>query len=158
MFDQFRKRKKIGSPVMGKSIPLKEVPDPTFSEELVGKGAAVIPSEGKIYAPCDGKVTVLFETLHAVCIQTDYDAEILIHIGLDTVLMKGDGFKAHVKVDDMVKKGDLLIEVDLEKVKNAGHSIVTPIVVCNPTVFKDVQSSAGSDKKPGDDLITVTLK
>ena len=119
MFNLFRKKEKnnvIGSPVKGKAVPLKEVSDPTFAEEMLGKGAAAIPEDGKFYAPADGEIGMVFDTLHAVSMTTDFGAEILIHIGLDTVKMQGEGFAGHVKAGDHVKKGDLLLEVDLEKV------------------------------------------
>ena len=103
-----RKGNCIGSPCKGKAVALTEVPDPTFSEKILGDGFAVIPSEGKIYAPADGEVTVVFDTLHAITMTTDQGAELLIHIGLDTVTLKGAPFTAHVAAGDHVKKGDLL--------------------------------------------------
>ena len=105
-----RKGNCIGSPCKGKAVALTEVPDPTFSEKILGDGFAVIPSEGKIYAPADGEVTVVFDTLHAITMTTDQGAELLIHIGLDTVTLKGAPFTAHVAAGDHVKKGDLLLE------------------------------------------------
>ena len=103
-----RKGNCIGSPCKGRAVALTEVPDPTFSEKILGDGFAVIPSEGKIYAPADGEVTVVFDTLHAITMTTDQGAELLIHIGLDTVTLKGAPFTAHVAAGDHVKKGDLL--------------------------------------------------
>ena len=100
-----RKGNCIGSPCKGKAVALTEVPDPTFSEKILGDGFAVIPSEGKIYAPADGEVTVVFDTLHAITMTTDQGAELLIHIGLDTVTLKGAPFTAHVAAGDHVKKG-----------------------------------------------------
>ena len=105
-----RKGNCIGSPCKGKAVALTEVPDPTFSEKILGDGFAVIPSEGKIYAPADGEVTVVFDTLHAITMTTDQGAELLIHIGLDTVTLKGAPFTAHVAAGDHVKKGDLLLD------------------------------------------------
>ena len=121
----------LGSPAKGKTVPLSEVNDPTFAEEMLGKGVAVIPAEGRICAPADGKIDMVFDTLHAVSMVTDYGAEVLIHVGLDTVKMNGEGFKGHVKSGDHVKKGDLLLELDLEKVKAAGYDTITPMIVCN---------------------------
>ena len=134
MFNLFKKKennKVIGSPAKGRAVALSEVNDPTFAEEMLGKGAAVIPEDGKICAPADGEIGMVFDTLHAVSMTTDFGAEILIHIGLDTVKMKGEGFTGHVKAGDHVKKGDLLLEVDLEKVKAAGYDTITPVIVCN---------------------------
>ena len=100
MFNFFKKKDDnyvLGAPAKGKAVPLSEVNDPTFAEEMLGKGMAVIPSEGKIYAPADGEIGMVFDTLHAVSMTTDFGAEVLIHVGLDTVKMNGDGFTGHVK-------------------------------------------------------------
>lgn len=159
MFNLFRKKEKnnvIGSPVKGKAVPLKEVSDPTFAEEMLGKGAAVIPEDGKFYAPADGEIGMVFDTLHAVSMTTDFGAEILIHIGLDTVKMKGEGFTGHVKAGDHVKKGDLLLEVDLEKVKAAGYDTITPVLVCNTPDYASVEGIGSAQVNAGDDLIIVS--
>lgn len=159
MFNFFKKKEKghvIGSPAKGKAVALKEVNDPTFAEEMLGKGAAVIPEEGKIYAPADGVVGMVFDTLHAVSMTTDFGAEVLIHIGLDTVKMKGEGFTGHVKAGDHVKKGDLLLEVDLEKVKAAGYDIITPVLVCNTPDYASVEGIESAHVNVGDDLIIVS--
>lgn len=159
MFNFFKKKEKghvIVSPAKGKSVALKEVSDPTFAEEMLGKGAAVIPEEGKIYAPADGEIGMVFDTLHAVSMTTDFGAELLIHIGLDTVKLKGEGFKGHVKAGDHVKKGDLLLEADLEKVKAAGYDIITPVVVCNTPDFASVERIESEHVNVGDDFIIVS--
>ena len=159
MFNLFRKKEKnnvIGSPVKGKAVPLKEVSDPTFAEEMLGKGAAVIPEDGKFYAPADGEIGMVFDTLHAVSMTTDFGAEILIHIGLDTVKMQGEGFTGHVKAGDHVKKGDLLLEVDLEKVKAAGYDTITPVLVCNTPDYASVEGIGSAQVNAGDDLIIVS--
>ena len=123
---------------------------------MLGKGAAVIPEEGKIYAPADGEIGMVFDTLHAVSMTTDFGAEILIHIGLDTVKMKGDGFTGHVKAGDHVKKGDLLLEVDLEKVKTAGYDTITPVLVCNTPDYASVEGIQADAVNAGDDLIIIS--
>ena len=159
MFNLFKKKEKkhvIGSPAKGKAVSLKEVNDPTFAEEMLGKGAAVIPEEGKIYAPADGEIGMVCDTLHAVSMTTDFGAEILIHIGLDTVKMKGDGFTGHVKAGDHVKKGDLLLEVDLEKVKTAGYDTITPVLVCNTPDYASVEGIQADAVNAGDDLIIIS--
>lgn len=159
MFNLFKKKenkKVIGSPAKGQAVALGEVNDPTFAEEMLGKGAAVIPEEGKIYAPADGEIGMVFDTLHAVSMTTDFGAEILIHIGLDTVKMKGEGFTGHVKAGDHVKKGDLLLEVDLEKVKAAGYDTITPVIVCNTPDYSSVESVGKDAVNAGDDLIIVS--
>lgn len=146
----------VGSPVKGKAVPLSQVSDPTFSEGMLGDGVAVIPSEGKIYAPADGEVGMVFDTLHAVSLTADCGAEILIHVGLDTVTMKGKGFTGHVQAGDKVKKGDLLLEMDLEMIKEAGFDTITPMLICNTDDYESVEGISGMDVLPGDDVIRIT--
>jgi len=119
------------APVAGNAVPVSQVPDPTFAEELLGKGIAVEPTEGKVYAPCDATVDMMFETGHAVSLIADFGAEVLIHIGLETVSLKGQHFTVHAANGDKVKKGDLLIEFDLEAIREAGFNTITPMLVCN---------------------------
>lgn len=161
MFGFLKKKKDeylFGAPAEGKAVPLSQVSDPTFSEGMLGEGVAIIPSQGKFYAPADGEVGMVFDTLHAVSLTADCGAEILIHVGLDTVKMKGDGFTGHVQAGDKVKKGDLLLEVDLEKVKAAGYDIITPILICNTDDYEKVEGMAGKDVVPGDDVIRIIPK
>jgi PTS system beta-glucosides-specific IIC component len=107
------------------------VPDPTFAEEMLGKGIAIEPTEGKVYAPCDATVDMMFDTGHAVSLIADFGAEVLIHVGLETVSLGGKHFTIHAKNGDKVKKGDLLMEFDLEAIKAEGFNIITPMLVCN---------------------------
>ncbi|HJC48954.1 MAG TPA: PTS glucose transporter subunit IIA [Candidatus Lachnoclostridium pullistercoris] len=161
MFKLFKKKEKahvLGAVAKGQAVPLSQVNDPTFSQAILGEGAAVIPSEGKIYAPADGKVEMVFDALHALSITADFGAEILIHVGLDTVQLKGQGFEAHVKAGDQVKKGDLLLTVDLDQVKAAGYDTIIPVIICNTADFEKVEAAPGGEKAPGDDFITVTEK
>ena len=141
MFGLFKKKKNsFLSPMTGKSVSIKEVPDETFSSEMLGKGVAIIPSDGLVTSPTSGKVSTIFETLHAISILADTGEEILIHIGLDTVKMNGDGFSSYVKVGDIVKPKDPLIKADLEKIKSAGFNPITVMLICNSTEFKSVES------------------
>lgn len=162
MFDFLKKKKPkeivLGAPAKGKAVPLAEVNDPTFSTGMLGQGVAVQPSEGKIYAPAAGTVEMVFETLHAVSMTTDAGVEVLIHVGLDTVNMKGDGFTGYVKAGDRVEKGDLLLEVDLEKVKAAGYDTITPMLVCNTDDYAEVVGLSGKDVEAGDDAVVITEK
>ena len=119
------------APVAGNAVPVSQVPDPTFAEELLGKGVAIEPTEGKILAPCDATVDMMFETGHAISLVADFGAEILIHVGLETVSLKGEHFTIHCANGDKVKKGQLLIEFDLEAIKAAGFNTITPMLVCN---------------------------
>ena len=150
-----RKGNCIGSPCKGKAVALTEVPDPTFSEKILGDGFAVIPSEGKIYAPADGEVTVVFDTLHAITMTTDQGAELLIHIGLDTVTLKGAPFTAHVAAGDHVKKGDLLLDADLEKIQEAGLHIITPVLVCNTDEYNKISILKEGEVSPGEDVLQI---
>lgn len=162
MFDFLKKKKSepyvLGSPAKGKAVPITEVSDATFSEGMLGQGVAIIPSEGKIYAPAAGEIGMVFGTLHAISLVTDFGAEVLIHVGLDTVKMEGDGFKGYVQAGDKVNKGDLLLEVDLDKVKAAGYDTITPMVVCNTDVYESVEGLGGKDVMPGDDVVTIQPK
>ena len=119
-------------------------------------GFAVIPSEGKIYAPADGEVTVVFDTLHAITMTTDQGAELLIHIGLDTVTLKGAPFTAHVAAGDHVKKGDLLLDADLEKIQEAGLHIITPVLVCNTDEYNKISILKEGEVSPGEDVLQIS--
>ena len=120
----------IYAPCKGEVVALEDVPDPAFSEKVLGDGFAVIPA--------DGEVTMVFDTRHAVTLTSAQGAEILIHIGLDTVTLKGEPFTAHVAAGDHVKKGDLLMDVDLDKIKAAGLNIITPVLICNTDDYKEI--------------------
>ena len=119
------------APVPGKAVAISEVPDPTFAEGMLGNGIAIEPAEGKVYAPCDATVDMMFDTGHAVSLIADFGAEVLIHVGLETVSLGGKHFTIHAKNGDKVKKGDLLMEFDLEAIKAEGFNTITPMLVCN---------------------------
>lgn len=119
----------VFAPTSGKVIELKDIPDEAFSSGMLGMGVAIEPSENKIYSPCDGEIVNVFDTKHAVNILSDDDAEILVHIGLDTVKLGGKYFRSYVKGGDRVKKGELLISFDRDGIVKSGYSLVTPIVV-----------------------------
>lgn len=142
------------APLDGEAVPLSAVPDPTFAEELLGKGAAVIPTNGRVVSPVNGKVLGIFKTCHALTLQSEDGAEILIHIGIDTVKLGGEHYTPHVVKGDVVKAGDLLIEFDLEAVKAAGYNTITPVLVCNTEEYKEVVGATGT-VRAGDTLITL---
>lgn len=144
------------SPAKGKAVPLSEVNDPTFADGLLGKGVAVVPAEGKIHAPADGTVEMMFETKHAVSLKTEYGTEILVHVGLDTVNLKGKYYEAHVQAGDAVKAGDLLISFDIDQIKAEGYDVVTPVLVCNTDDYASVDAVTGNDVEPGDTIIKIT--
>ena len=133
----------LSAPVAGNAVPVSQVPDPTFAEELLGKGIAVEPSEGKVYAPCDATVDMMFETGHAVRLVADFGAEVLIHVGLETVSLKGKHFTVHAANGDKVKKGDLLIEFDLDAIKAEGFNTITPMLVCNSGDYGTFKTTVG---------------
>ena len=138
--------KKVDSfyaPMAGKAVPITEVPDPTFAEAMLGNGIAIEPTEGKVYAPCDATVEMMFTTGHAVSMVADCGAEILVHVGLETVGLEGKPFTVHVANGDKVKKGQLLIEVDLDAVKAAGLNTITPMVICNTDDFPTFNTIVG---------------
>ncbi|CAM3169207.1 beta-glucoside-specific PTS transporter subunit IIABC [Streptobacillus ratti] len=131
-------RKNVYAPISGKIVPLKDVNDTTFSEKLLGEGIAIIPENGKIYAPFDGIVTSIFPTKHAITLTSDDGVELLIHIGLETVKLEGKGFESKISDGDRVTKGQLILEVDLETILSAGYEIITPVIVTNTQNYLDV--------------------
>ena len=147
----------VYSPLTGTIIPLNQVNDPTFASELMGKGIAIIPTEGKAYAPDDGEVVSLFRTKHAIGFQTDSGVEILIHIGIDTVKLDGQHFQAHVQAGNKVKKGDLLVSFDIEAIKQAGFEVSTPIIITNSDDYQKIQTIHQSETiEKGDVLLTLS--
>ncbi len=146
LFDKIMKgnRIEICSPVNGEIVPIDTVPDPMFAQEMIGKGVAVIPSDGRFVAPSDGELTALFETGHAYCINTTDGAELMVHIGIDTVKLKGQFYKTCAKQGDKVKKGDPIVEVDIEGVKGAGYEVITPVIISNHDKFSDIKKKSGT--------------
>ena len=143
------------APMAGKAVPITEVPDPTFAEGMLGNGIAIEPAEGKVYAPCDATVDMMFTTGHAVSLVADCGAEILIHVGLETVSLEGKPFTVHAANGDKVKKGQLLIEVDLDAVKAAGLPTITPMVVCNTDEYPTFDTFVGKDVTNEDVVIAL---
>lgn len=143
----------IGAPTAGKLVSIKEVSDPTFSEEVLGKGAAIIPSDGKFYAPVDGTISTIFPTGHAAAITSSEGVEILIHIGLDTVKLEGKHFTIHAEERQEIKKGELLLEADLDQIKAEGYDIITPVIICNSDEYSEIQMMEPGDVTQGDDIL-----
>ena len=141
------------APMAGKAVPISEVPDPTFAEGMLGNGIAIEPTEGKVYAPCDATVDMMFTTGHAVSLVADCGAEILIHVGLETVSLEGKPFKVLAANGDKVKKGQVLIEVDLEAVKAAGLPTITPMLICNTDDYPTFDTIVGKDVTNDDVVI-----
>lgn len=146
----------LTSPVNGTQIPLAEVADETFASEMLGATVAVEPADGKIVAPCDGEVSNIFETGHAVCITTEAGGELLIHIGIDTVKMDGKGFTKKVSDGDKVHAGDILVEADLEEIKNAGYQTTTMMILTNTDEFGNVTKAEPAEVKTTSKVMTLT--
>mgnify|MGYP004511457281 FL=1 len=145
--DNNKAEETLTSPVNGTQISLSEVADETFASEMLGTTVAVEPADGKIVAPCDGEVSNIFETGHAVCITTESGGELLIHIGIDTVKMDGKGFTKKVSDGDKVHAGDILVEANLEEIKNAGYQTTTMMILTNTDEFGNVTKAEPAEVK-----------
>ena len=139
----------------GTAVKLEDVEDEVFSQKILGEGAAVEPSEGKLYAPCDGKIDSVFDTKHAVNMVSSEGVEILLHIGIDTVKLGGQYFEAHVSDGQEVKKGDLLISFDMDKIKAAGYKVTTPIIIGNTDDYASVEPAAENSISAGDIILKI---
>lgn len=149
----------ITSPATGKFVDLTDVPDPTFSEKMMGEGFAVEPSEGKIVSPVDGKVVQVFPTKHAVGIKSSEGLDVLIHIGLETVSLNGEGFEGRVSEGTKVKRGDVLVEFAIEDVKEKAKSMITPVVFTEGNQVDNLQRKEVSSLTAGEtEIMTLTVK
>lgn len=147
----------VCSPLSGKAVPLAEVKDEVFSQKVLGDGMAVIPQKGELYAPADGTIQSVFESKHAISMTTTAGAELLMHIGMDTVKLEGKGFEPQVKDGDTVKKGQLLMKFDLDGIKAAGYDTTTPIIVTNSDDFT-IKPVADGAVAPGAALMRLEAK
>ncbi len=156
LFDFMKGKKEtvLAAPVKGECIPISEVSDPTFSQEILGKGIAIKPADGKFYAPADGTISTIFPTGHAVGLTTSDGIEILIHVGLDTVELKGQFYSTKVEAEQSVKKGDLLLEADLAEISKAGYDTVTPMLICNSDAYSKIECKKDGMVEPGENVIT----
>lgn len=145
----------VVSPIKGEVLNLSDIEDAAFSSGVLGQGVAIIPSDGKVVAPVNGVVTTLFPSLHAIGILSDEGVEVLIHIGLNTVQLEGRGFEACIKQGDRITKGQTILKFDIDVIKEAGYSVVTPIVVTNSSQFLDVVQTESKNIELEDNLITV---
>lgn len=146
----------LAADAAGTALPMEKIPDEVFAQGILGKCCGIDPTEGKVFAPIDGEITQAPDSGHALGIQGVGGVEVLIHVGVDTVEMKGDGFSPKVKEGDKIKKGQLLLEMDLAKIAAAGHPAVVITVVTNTDDFKDVELVASGTVKPGDDLLKIS--
>ena len=145
----------IASPMKGEIMPLNEVNDETFASEMMGKGVAIKPVDGKVVSPINGIVQTIFKTKHAIGLKSEDGTEILIHIGMDTVQLEGKHFKAYVKDGDKVKIGDTLIEFDTEAIKKEGYELTTPVIVTNTNDYLEVLARGVKKVNTGDAIISI---
>lgn len=145
----------ILSPIEGNAQPLEKVGDGVFSEGILGKGIAIEPTVGRAVSPVNGTVSTVFDTKHAIGLTSDNGTEVLIHIGIDTVKLNGEPFEAHVKPGDKVKAGDILVEFDIEKIKESGCPIITPVIITNTDSYENIEVIANGSVKEKDKLILV---
>lgn len=138
-----KSRSVVYSPLTGKAVPLEQVPDPVFSEKVLGDGVAIIPEDGRIVSPVDGQIESVAETGHAYGFSTEDGLELLVHVGLETVSLKGECFKVHVKEGDQVKKGDLVAEVDLAYLAEKNINPITPVLICSDIDSQDLKCAEG---------------
>lgn len=146
----------IGAPLCGTALPLSEVPDETFAQGVLGQGAAIEPSEGRVTAPADGTVETLFDTKHAIGLSLDNGAEILIHVGINTVELGGEGYQAMVSEGERVRKGQTLVSFDMDFIKSKGYSLVTPVIVTNTDDYAEVALMRSGKVSSGDALLRLT--
>lgn len=145
----------IASPLKGEVLPLTEVKDETFASEMMGKGIAINPTEGKVVSPINGTIQMIFKTKHAIGLKSEDGAEILIHIGMDTVQLDGKHFTAHVKDGDKVKVGDTLVEFDMDAIKKEGYELVTPVIITNTMDYLEIVPKEIKSVNAGEDIITI---
>lgn len=145
--------KVVMSPLTGEVIPLSEVKDEAFSSEAMGKGCAIIPTEGTVCAPFDGTIVGLLDSHHAVGMESENGIEILIHVGMDTVKLNGKHFVSHVEQGQKVKKGQLLLEFDIPAIQKAGYEVVTPVIIANTDEFSDIVTEANGQVHCGERLL-----
>ncbi|QIL46829.1 PTS transporter subunit EIIC [Vagococcus coleopterorum] len=149
------KKDMLVAPIKGDVIPLSEVSDSAFSQGIIGNGIAINPKEGKVFSPCDGTVLTVFPTKHAIGLISDNGSEILIHIGMDTVKLEGEHFVTHVEEGQKIKKGQLLVEFDIDAIKGKGYSLETPVIVTNTADFLDIIPMETKQTTVGDELLTL---
>jgi PTS system glucose-specific IIA component len=148
----------IKAPLTGEVVPIEEVPDPVFADKVVGDGIAINPTGNVMVAPCDGEIGKIFETNHAFSMETPSGVELFVHFGIDTVELKGEGFKRIASEGQQVKAGDPVIEVDLDFLKEKAKSVITPVVISNMDDVSSLEKSSGTVVEGRDDLLIVKMK
>ena len=158
MFGLFKKNKKEESlnfvaPVSGKAVDLSEVPDPVFAQKMAGDGLGIDSTGDIIVAPCNGELTLVFKTKHAFAMTLDNGIEVLVHIGIETVSLNGEGFEQLAEQGTRVKAGTPIIKIDREFIKNKGLSLVTPVLITNPDTVKSLDVKTGMDVVAGETVV-----
>ncbi|WP_276210583.1 PTS sugar transporter subunit IIA [Heyndrickxia coagulans] len=162
MFKLFSKKaavEELVAPMSGKVVQIEDVPDEVFSQKMIGDGIAIEPDEGVVVSPVDGEIVQFFPTKHAVGLKTKSGLEILIHIGMETVALNGEGFEGFVQQGDRVKAGDKLVSFDLEQIRERAESIISPVVITNFDAVDTLSKTAETSVKRGKSvLLTVKMK
>ncbi len=166
LFDSLKKSMGLGAdegtvikaPLTGEIVPIEDVPDPVFADKVVGDGIAINPTGNRMVAPCDGTIGKIFETNHAFSMETASGVELFVHFGIDTVELKGEGFKRVASEGQDIKAGETVIEVDLEFLREKAKSIITPVVISNMDDVASLEKATGSVAEGNDALLTVHMK
>ncbi|SDJ40879.1 PTS sugar transporter subunit IIA [Proteiniclasticum ruminis] len=153
MFGLFKKEGALVAPISGKTVDITTVPDAVFAEKMAGDGLAINPTGDTVVAPADGELTMLFGTKHAFGMTLDKGVQILVHIGLDTVSLNGEGFTALKNQGDMVKKGEPIIKIDRELIQGKGLSLITPVIFTDMDVLKSFEAQLGIDVIAGETTV-----
>ena len=156
MFEKKAKTISLKAVEDGRTIPMDEVNDQTFAQELLGPGIAIVPSNGTVVSPINGTIATVMDTKHAVCIQGEDGLELIVHVGLDTVELNGKYYQTYKEIGDQVKAGDVLLEFDLEEITKAGYDVTTPIVITNLGDYKITKCLTGQQVKAGEEVIQLT--
>ena len=156
MFEKNAKTISLKAVEDGRTIPMDEVNDQTFAQELLGPGIAIVPSNGTVVSPINGTIATVMDTKHAVCIQGEDGLELIVHAGLDTVELNGKYYQTYKEIGDQVKAGDVLLEFDLEEITKAGYDVTTPIVITNLGDYQITKCLTGQQVKAGEEVIQLT--
>lgn len=156
MFEKNAKTISLKAVEDGRTIPMDEVNDQTFAQELLGPGIAIVPSNGTVVSPINGTIATVMDTKHAVCIQGEDGLELIVHAGLDTVELNGKYYQTYKEIGDQVKAGDVLLEFDLEEITKAGYDVTTLIVITNLGDYKITKCLTGQQVKAGEEVIQLT--
>ena len=156
MFEKNAKTISLKAVEDGRTIPMDEVNDQTFAQELLGPGIAIVPSNGTVVSPVNGTIATVMDTKHAVCIQGEDGLELIVHAGLDTVELNGKYYQTYKEIGDQVKAGDVLLEFDLEEITKAGYDVTTPIVITNLGDYKITKCLTVQQVKAGEEVIQLT--